>query len=185
MRSKTALTRIQHYVLLAAVVLVLAVPNSKSNAQAPEQYKVGQGDQLRVIVFGEEDLSGEFFVDEQGSVSLPLIGEVMVGERTIRQVEEDIETKLKDGYLLQPQVNVEVLNFRPFYILGEVNQPGAYPFVSGMTVLKAVSLAGGYTYRAKSSSMLVTRGQSNEESPITEESFVLPGDIIRVPERFF
>lgn len=140
-----------------------------------------------MIVFGEEDLSGEFEVDASGSVSLPLIGEVQADDLTIRQLEGAITEKLLDGYLKKPRVNIEVLNYRPFFILGEVRAPGSYPYVSRMTVLTAVALAGGYTYRARKNRILITRANDpkNGEQTVTEEAVVLPGDIIRVPERFF
>ncbi|MEL6962274.1 MAG: SLBB domain-containing protein, partial [Pseudomonadota bacterium] len=90
------------------------------------------------------------------------------------------------GYLVNPQVSLEVLNYRPFYILGEVNQPGSYPYVNGMTVINAIALAGGYTYRASQGSITVQRGGSNSDKVgVGPTSQILPGDIITVPERFF
>ncbi len=92
-----------------------------------------------------------------------------------------------DGYLQKPRVNVEVVNYRPFYIPGEVKRPGGYSYVSGMTVLNAVALGGGFTYRAQKGRMTITRGDDNDEENrrVKPEEVVLPGDIIRVPERFF
>lgn len=172
-------------------------PNSPVNQQAtssPEAaadavagYRLGPGDELRVTVFRHEDLSGEFQLDGEGYFALPLVGEIRGGGKVARELENDIETAFKDGgYLVSPQVSLEVLNYRPFYILGEVNQPGSYPYVNGMTVINAVALAGGYTYRASQGSISVQRGGSNGKKlaagPTTQ---VLPGDIISVPERFF
>ena len=150
-------------------------------------YQLGPGDQVRVTVFRHEDLSGEFELDGEGFFALPLVGEIKAGGQTARELENNIETAFKDGgYLVNPQVGLEVLNYRPFYILGEVNQPGSYPYVNGMTVINAVALAGGYTYRASQGSISVQRGGSNGQKisagPTTQ---VLPGDIISVPERFF
>ena len=161
-----------------------------SNAEAAidqPAYTLGSGDRVRVTVFGEEELSGEFEVDGLGAISLPLIREVQAGGLGLRQLEQAITEKLLDGYLKNPRVSIEVLNYRPFYILGEVNQPGSYPYVSGMTVLNAVALAGGYTYRAKKTGLLIARanGSALGEQPATEETVVLPGDILKVPERFF
>ena len=161
-----------------------------SNAEAAidqPAYILGSGDRVRVTVFGEEDLSGEFEVDGLGNISLPLIREVRAGGLRLRQLEKTIAEKLLDGYLKNPRVSIEVLNYRPFYILGEVKQPGSYPYVSGMTVLNAVALAGGYTYRAKKKDLLISRANESErgEQPATEETVVLPGDILKVPERFF
>ncbi len=150
-------------------------------------YTLGPGDRVRVTVFRHEDLSGEFELDGSGDFALPLIGEIKAGGKTSRQLESDIEQSLKDGgYLVNPQVGLEVLNYRPFYIIGEVNQPGSYPYVNGMTVVNAVALAGGYSYRASQTSITITRGgaegQRFSAGPTTQ---VLPGDIINVPERFF
>jgi polysaccharide export outer membrane protein len=150
-------------------------------------YKLGPGDALRVTVFRHEDLSGEFSLDGEGYFAMPLIGEVLAGGRTARQVETEVEVALKSGgYLVEPQVSIEVLNYRPFYIIGEVNNPGSFAYVSGMTVINAVALAGGYTYRADQDDIIISRGGSTgpkiQAMPDTE---VLPGDIVEVTERFF
>lgn len=150
-------------------------------------YRLGSGDKLRVIVFGEDDLSGEFDVTGSGMVSLPLIGQVRAQGLTVDQFENAIRNKLLDGYLKNPRVSVEVLNYRPFYIIGEVNEPGQYPYTSGMSVLNAVAVAGGYTYRANEDRVLITRGDEGEEQAYAADQSVkvLPGDVVRVPERFF
>ncbi len=148
-------------------------------------YRLGSGDKLRVIVFGEEDLSGEFEVDGSGTVSLPLIGEVRARDRTMRAFETAVEEMLRDGYLKDPRVSAEVLNYRPFYIIGEVEKGGEYPFVSGMHVLNAVALAGGHTYRANPKRVFITRRGQEREFAAPLDSEVQPGDVIRVPERFF
>jgi polysaccharide export outer membrane protein len=118
---------------------------------------------------------------------MPLVGEILGGGRTARQLENEIEISLKSGgYLIDPQVGVEVLNYRPFYIIGEINNPGSFEYVNGMTVINAVALAGGFTYRADQDDILISRGGSN--GPRVEARFdteVLPGDIIEVTERFF
>lgn len=148
-------------------------------------YVLGSGDRVRVVVFGEEDLSGEFELDGEGSFSLPLVGAVKALDHTPRQLEKVIATRLKDGYLLKPQVNVEVLSYRPFYILGEVNEPGGYPYRAGMTILNAAALAGGFTYRADEDDIEVTRDGRGSPSVMAPDTIVQPGDIIRVHERFF
>jgi polysaccharide export outer membrane protein len=148
-------------------------------------YQLGSGDKLRVIVFGEEDLSGEFEVDDTGAVSLPLVGEVGAGGRTLRSFEAAVREQLSDGYLKDPRVSVQVINYRPFYIIGEVEKGGEYPFVSGMHLLNAVAVAGGFTYRANTSKVFITRGSRELEFAVTPELRLEPGDVIRVPERFF
>ena len=149
-------------------------------------YKLGSGDRLKVTVFRHEDLSGEFALDGAGNFAMPLIGEIQAYGLTTREVEQRIQTKLSDGYLVDPQVAVEVLNYRPFYILGEVKAPGAYPYVNGMTVLNAVALAGGFSYRALQEEFLLQRGGSNSGSvEVAGDAALLPGDIVTVQERFF
>jgi protein involved in polysaccharide export with SLBB domain len=118
---------------------------------------------------------------------MPLVGEILGGGLNSRQLEETIETRLKDdGYLINPQVSIEVLNYRPFYIIGEVNKPGSYQYVNGMTVINAVALAGGFTYRADQDDIIINRGGSGgPEVQAVLNTEVLPGDIINVTERFF
>lgn len=169
--------------ILSLVFLVWATDAAAQEAQ----YKLGSGDQLRITVFGHEDLSGDFLVEGSGLVSLPLIGATPLGGKTITEAEATIMQALKPDYLKNPRISVQVLNYRPFYIIGEVNSPGSYSYVSGMTVLEAVAIAGGFTYRAKESEMTITRGsdESRGEAEAVPETLVLPGDVIEVPERFF
>ena len=152
-----------------------------------EGYQLGAGDKVRVVVFGEDDLGGEYDVDGSGFVRLPLIGQVKAGGLTVRSFEEEIKTKLDDGFMKDAKVSVAVTSYRPFYIIGEVNKPGEYPYVNDMSVLNAVALAGGYTYRADDTEVYIQRnGQSKEEPfPADQTTKVQPGDIVRVPERFF
>lgn len=151
-------------------------------------YRLGGGDKVRLTVFGEEDLSGEFEVDGTGRLSLPLIGDIQAGGRTLPDVEKLIMATLTEGYLVNPRVNLQVLNFRPFFILGEVNKPGSYPYVNDMTVINAVALAGGYTPRAAVGKVYVKRAGNaadKGETAVPEDARINPGDIIRVDERFF
>ena len=150
-------------------------------------YTLGSGDKVRVTVFQEEDLSGEFEVSGEGEISLPLIGSVMARGITLRQLEQDVAGRLMDGFLKSPKVSIDVLNYRPFYILGEVKEPGSYPYVNGMSVLNAVALGGGFTYRAKKEKITIIRANDSSRTPETvpPETFVLPGDVVRIEERFF
>ncbi len=168
----------------------MAAPSAQVEAAAIDQsslsYRLGAGDKLRVGVFGEPDLSGEFDVPGNGNVSLPLIGQVKATGLTLSEFEGEIREKLQEGYLTNPKVTVEVLNYRPFYIIGEVGKPGEYPYTDGMTVLNAVAVAGGFTYRANDSQVYITRNGGEETAYQVGRSIrVLPGDIVRVPERFF
>lgn len=171
------------FLLLALFALLVS---QDVYAQQPV-YTLGSGDKLRVTVFGEEDLSGEFEVSGNGQISLPLIGEVDAGGKNLRALADVIEDRLQEGYLKDPKVSIDVLNYRPFYILGEVKEPGSYPYVSGMSVLNAVALGGGFTYRADKEDILIIRGGDESRKPekATPETVVLPGDIVRVEERFF
>lgn len=148
------------------------------------EYRLSSGDRLRVTVFGEPSLSGEFEVDGVGTFSLPLIGTVDAQNETARGLEQRIADMLSAGYLRQPRVSVEVLTYRPFYIFGEVNSPGSYPYRAGMTLLNAVAVAGGYTYRANERRVEVKRGEADPFNANPQE-IIMPGDIIRVNERLF
>jgi polysaccharide export outer membrane protein len=157
-----------------------------ASADAPG-YTLGTGDKVRVTVFGEENLSGEFEIDATGKIGMPLVGDIKIGGLPPREAEKSIAAALSEGYLSNPRVNVEVLTYRPFYIIGEVNTPGSYPYVNGMSVLTAVAMAGGYTYRARQDRVVITRANDPErrEAQARPDTPILPGDIIRVPERFF
>jgi protein involved in polysaccharide export with SLBB domain len=150
-------------------------------------YKLGSGDKIRVIVFNEIALSGEFTINGEGMLSLPLIGEIAAAGLTASQVQEKIETALLEGYLKDPKVNVEVLSFRPYYIYGEVSKPGEYPYSNGMTIDKAVATASGYTYRADKKRAYVKHTAETNETVVQLKSQVLvqPGDTIRIGERYF
>jgi protein involved in polysaccharide export with SLBB domain len=166
-------------------------PASTTAATSPDGeplgYVLGTGDRVRLTVFGEPDLSGEFEVDATGKVSLPLIGDTKIAGLQLRQAEKAVADRLAQGYLASPKVNMEVLNYRPFYIIGEVNQPGSYPYVNGMSVLTAVAVAGGYTYRAKQDRVIITRANDPQQRKYraAPDTPVLPGDVIQVPERLF
>ena len=124
-------------------------------------------------------------MDDTGAVSIPLVGDVTARGQTLRSFEAAVREKLTEGYLKDPRVSVQVLNYRPFYIIGEVENDGEYPFVSGMHVLNAVAVAGGFTYRANTSKVFITRGEEEHQYTVTPELRLEPGDVIRVPERFF
>lgn len=150
-------------------------------------YLLGPADKVRVTVYGEPSLSGEFFVTGSGLMSLPLIGEIKAGGMTVGQFQQAVQKALSDGYLKDPRVSAEVLTFRPFYILGEVEKPGTYPYTSGLTVLNAVATAGGFTYRADKKNVWIKHnGETTEnKSELTPSIVVAPGDTIRIGERFF
>jgi polysaccharide export outer membrane protein len=151
-------------------------------------YRMEAGDKIRVAIQDADPPAAEYTIDESGSVSLPLISNIVVRGMTNREAEAAIQNELiSRGIFRHPLVTVEAVELRPFYVLGEVNRPGEYQFRQGTTVLAAVSVAGGYTYRAKTSVVAVTRTIEGRQitSAATEHDLVMPGDRIRVYERWF
>lgn len=150
-------------------------------------YTLGSGDKLRVTVFGQPDLSGEFAVDGSGMVSMPLLPPVKATGLSTEQLQREIEAELGKTLLRNPSVSVQVAEFRPFFILGEIANAGQYPYVNGMTVETAVAIAGGYTYRADRDVARITRQKGNKvvEMNVEPTATVKPGDTILVMERYF
>ena len=181
-------------VSLAALVAFLGLAGcSSQNLQplpqqsAAPEYHLGPGDRLSIMVFGEDNMTGEYDVDDTGTVSVPLAGRVQVNNMTPVELEKALDQRLAKGLVANPQVAVSVVRYRPFYILGEVKNPGAYPYYSGATVLSAVAMAGGYTYRAKTGTIEVVRPDGTDTDPklAREEAYLQPGDIVIVPLRWF
>ena len=164
-----------------------STPAPAATQSAEKDYRLGVGDKVRIIVFNEPTLSGEFAVGDNGALSLPLIGDVTAGGRSVQEIVADIEGKFSDGYLRSPRVSMDVLTYRPFYILGEVSKPGEYPFSSGLTVMNAVARAEGFTYRANKRKVFIKRAGETDERLIalTPSLAVEPGDTIRIGERYF
>ena len=145
------------------------------------------GEKINVIVYGEASLTGNYVIDPSGYVSLPLAGSIKAAGLTPEQLQRDLEKQFSSKYLTNPKVTVEVVEFRPFYILGEVEKPGAYPYTGGLTVLSAIAIAGGTTYRAKTSEVLIQHLGEDQmrEYELTGPIPLLPGDIIQIPRRYF
>ncbi|MCX7899317.1 MAG: polysaccharide export protein [Methylocystis sp.] len=160
-------------------------PAPKPAASAAPNLQAGE--KIRVTVFGEDRLSGEYEIDPAGNVSLPLAGTVKAAGLSKAELERELAKKFRGEYLRNPKVTVDVTSFRPFYILGEVGKPGEYPFKSGLNVMSAVALAGGPTYRASRSYVLIQRTGEKDfrEYPFSPEVPIEPGDLIRMPERYF
>jgi protein involved in polysaccharide export with SLBB domain len=154
-----------------------------SRSSADSAYRLGTGDKVRVIVFGEDDLGGEFQIDDGGFVRLPLIGQLKAAGLSPRELEAHIAAALANGYLNEPRVSVEVTDYRPFYIIGEVSKPGQYPYVNDMTAPNAIALGGGYTVKASNSWIYVRRNGEGEEVrlPADATTEIHPGDVVRVP----
>lgn len=177
-------------VLAAGLLLPATAAYAQAAGDVPRgipEYRLGSGDKIRVITFGEAALTGEFYVGGSGKVSLPLIGEIDAAGLSITEFQERVQKSLSQGYLRDPRVSVEVLNYRPFYILGEVSGPGTYPYTNALTVMNAVATAGGFTYRANKKRVYIKRADDTKERayPLTDTTQVAPGDTIRIGERLF
>lgn len=164
-----------------------SVDSENANISGISEYRLGVNDKVRVIVFNEPTLSGEFIVNDGGYLSLPLIGEVQAANRSLREVSGEVEQKFSDGYLVSPKISIDILTYRPYFILGEVKKPGEYPYITDVTVTIAVARAEGFTYRANKKKVFIKHiGEPDEEFvPITPNLKVQPGDTIRIGERYF
>jgi polysaccharide export outer membrane protein len=166
-------------------LLVLLVFSAAASAA---QYELGSGDVVRISVHGEPDLSfDEIRLTDAGTFTFPFIGEVDANGKTAGQVRSLLTEKLKDGYLIDPRVSVSVVNYREFYIAGEVKLPGGYPYQPGLTLDRAIALAGGLTERASTKRMSIVRGSegSRAAEKATMDTLVRPGDTINIDEGFF
>ena len=163
-------------------------PNDAApGAEVDAGYRLGPGDRIHIRVHNQDDLSGEYVLDGTGRFSMPLIGTVVASGMTASGLENFLVSRLKPDYLVNPRIAVEVSNYRPYYIIGEVKNPSSYNYVQGMTYLTAIAIAGGYTYRAKKGVVFVIQGDDpdREEIKLDADLKVQPGDIIRVAERLF
>ncbi|MEL6372875.1 MAG: polysaccharide biosynthesis/export family protein [Pseudomonadota bacterium] len=153
----------------------------------PRVYRLGIGDKLKITVFGEQQLSGRREVNVLGSVPMPLIGEVRAKDLSIAEFRAMLVAKLGNGYLRDPKVSVEVLNYRSIFVHGEVRSAGEFPYKIGLSMSDAIATAGGFTYRAKRNYVILLREDAERQVRVELPSDlrILPGDNIRVPERFF
>ena len=152
-----------------------------------QSYRLGIGDKLKISVFGEPDLSGQFEVNALGNVPVPLVGEVSAKDQTLDEFRAALAQRFAGGYLKSPKIGIEIVNYRPIYVQGEVKTGGEFQFRTGITIRDAIAMAGGYSYRANQSYVLIMRqGEPNEvRVPLPSKEPVLPGDNIRVAERMF
>jgi len=163
--------------------LVLCITPLK--AENLSDYKLGTGDKLSINVFGEEELSVEVKLSDAGTISYPFLGEIEVLGMTTGSLSKLIKKELADGYLVNPSVNVEVMSYREFYINGEIEKPGAYPYLPGLTLQKAAALAGGFTERASGSKRYVIHDGETQRKKIAVNDTIQPGDVITIEESFF
>lgn len=176
---------------LGAAAFVLAVAIFANGAawaaDNTDAYRLGVGDKLGISVLGEEDLTLEVLVNDQGAINYPFLGELKVAGQTVAALREQIVQGMKPAYLLDPRVTVQVLEYRQFFVNGEVKSPGGFPWQPGMTVRKAAALAGGFTPRASRSRLFVIRDADPGRIPeqIEVDAPVYPGDIITIDQSFF
>ncbi len=146
------------------------------------------GDALKVTVYGEEALTGQYTITPDGNIIMPLVGSIKAAGRTRTELQREITNRYASGKFLQePQVTVDVLSFRPIFVAGETLRPGAYPYSSGLNVLTAITLAGGPTYRASKTTVYIQHAGETvwQEYPLAASVTIAPGDLIRLPERYF
>ena len=172
---------------MAYGVAVQRVAASPGRAGGESPYTLDAGDKLRVVVFGQDGLTNSYGVDAGGNITMPLIGAVAARGKTTAELSAAISARLRDGYIREPHVAVEVEAYRPFFILGEVTYPGQYPYVANMTVETAVAIAGGFTPRALHDRMVISRTMGGQAVRITVPAGtpVRPGDTVTVDERWF
>ena len=162
--------------------------DAMASTESSSDYRLSPGDKVKVTVFNEEDLTGEFQVNESGSVAFPLAGEIPAAGKTMPEFKEHLTRTLRGRFVRNPKVSVEVANYRPFNVVGEVRNAGQFSYRPGLTMQDAVAMAGGYTYRANTRLLYVRRADAGGESrvnPDERQAPVLPGDNIRIPERYF
>ncbi len=172
---------------LSCAPIPLSLNEVSTDANAQQPYKLGAGDKIRLLLYGDDVFSGEYKVSSAGNVSLPLVGIIRAKDKTIDELRDDIIRALTTGYYLDPHLAAEIVEYRPFYIFGEVKRPGNYPYVAGLTLGQAVSIAGGYTYRANTKTLSMQR--VGTEAPVRVQSAevraIRPGDTIEIMERYF
>jgi protein involved in polysaccharide export with SLBB domain len=150
-------------------------------------YHLSPGDRLKLEVFREETLSGEYVINDQGNIGLPMAGDIRAAGKTLAQLREELTTLLARQYVRDARLNLDVVHYRPIYILGEVQKPGEYDYSEGMSVYGLIAKAGGFTYRANESVVFIRHGQEAQEKPykLTSGAAVLPGDTVRIEQRYF
>jgi polysaccharide biosynthesis/export protein len=173
--------------MVARPSIVVATPVAYAPAAATGPYTLDSGDRLRIVVFGQDGLTNSYSVDASGHIAMPLIGSVLARGATTDELSNRIAEKLRQGFIREPHVAVEIEAYRPFFILGEVTQPGQYPYVADMTVETAVAIAGGFGPRAFRKTVLVSRTINGQQVRITVPVNypIRPGDTVNVQERWF
>lgn len=172
--------------VLIAILALLVLPALAIGGDDLQGYRLNAGDKVRIAVFGEEDLTVTGRVSARGTISYPLLGELKVATLTPGELEELVASRLRGPYLVDPRVTVSIEEYRQFFISGQVNKPGSYPYLPGLTVRQAITIAGGFTERASRNKVyVVSEGGSKEERKVGQDDRVGPGDSVIVKESFF
>jgi len=180
--------------MIAALMLVGCAHRHRetvpaSLADTDQQYRLAPGDKLHIIVFGEDTLTGDYVLTSAGNLTFPLVGNIPATNSTVEQLQTVLAIALGNGYVNNARVSIQVVSYRPFYILGEVNRPGEYPVATALTIQQAVASAGGYTYRANTKRVFLKRAGDTRERLVdlrsTPSLVVHAGDTIRIIERHF
>lgn len=155
--------------------------------QAADDYRLGSGDTIKISVFGQQDLSIETLLNDSGKVDYPFLGQLQATGKTLAEFQQKIYTGLKGDYLINPNVSVTIVKYRPFFIDGEVEDPGGYPFQPGLTINKAAALAGGYTERASLTKIFIIRSNDDQQKSVSvhANAKVQPGDIVTIKQSYF
>jgi len=170
--------------LKSLIFLLFTMTFTAGSCFGQASYSLGSGDLISIVVFDEEELTMEVRVAKT-PMSYPFLGQVPLDGRNLAEVEHQITTGLKGDYLIEPRISISVIEYRPFFITGEVANPGSYPYQLGLTLRKAITLGGGFTERASKSKMIVTRGGEGSEQKIQLSDPVFPDDVITIEQSFF
>ena len=180
--------KIRRYLLIIQCVLISLLSFTAQAAPTSfSQYQLNSGDEISISVYGEDDMSLETRLTDAGTISYPFLGEIRVKGMTVGELQSFIIKKLKGDYFIDPKVSIAIKEYRKFFVSGEVKSPGGFSFEPGLTLEKAIALAGGFTQRASKKEIMVTREENGKlvEKELDLNESVLPGDIITIKESFF
>jgi len=166
------------------IFLLFTMTFTAGSCFAQSSYNLGSGDLISIVVFDEEELTMEVRVAKT-PMSYPFLGQVALDGRNLAEVEQQIKEGLKGDYLIEPSISISVIEYRPFFITGEVEKPGGYPFQPGLTLRKAITLGGGFTERASRTKMFITRGGEGSEQKIQLSDPIFPDDVLTIEQSFF
>ncbi|QDP00653.1 polysaccharide biosynthesis/export family protein [Thalassotalea sp. PS06] len=187
MRANQSFNTFSSFAYSTIFLIVLLAFSSNLFAQEAGEYRIDSGDKIAIEVYGEPELSREMLLNDSGKINYPFLGEITIQGLTLYQVEQKIHQGLKGDYLINPNVSVSIITYRPFFIDGEVKKPGGYPYQPGLTVAKAAAVAGGFTERASLEKIFIVKSGLSDKTPqpIDLHTLIGPGDIISIKQSFF